>query len=222
MGFIRPAPTCMSIWCTDILSLYGVLPVYISTTVAATLLWITKVTVYNHNYSCQRERDGRRKWKEGGREGGGQGREGKGMIIFSSYHISDSGQDFSCLSTSGADQGIVPYMLEVFDVQSKCSWMKYKVQLGKGHHNYRWAHKHCECTSMHSSSLIHIIRVSSNREGRKLPPKTPSFPPQKDRERKRKGERGGWSEYVVGAMIYLINLRIVEYHRLKAITPQCH
>ena len=37
------------------------------------------------------------------------------------YHMSDSGHAFSCLSTSGADQGIVPYMLEVFDVQSKCS-----------------------------------------------------------------------------------------------------
>ena len=59
--------------------------------------------------------------RKGGGKEGGQGGEGKGMIIFSSYHISDSGQAFSCLSTSGADQGIVPYMLEVFDVQSKCS-----------------------------------------------------------------------------------------------------
>ena len=58
---------------------------------------------------------------ESGRKGRGKEGEGKGMIIFSSYHISDSGQDFSCLSTSGADQGIVPYMLKVFDVQSKCS-----------------------------------------------------------------------------------------------------
>ena len=44
-------------------------------------------------------------------------------LIMKSYHTSDSVQAFSCLSTSGAAHGIVPYMLEVFDVQSKCSYM---------------------------------------------------------------------------------------------------
>lgn len=48
---------------------------------------------------------------------------GRGRGRFKSYHISDSVQAFSCLSTSGAAQGIVPYILEVFDVQSKCSYM---------------------------------------------------------------------------------------------------
>ena len=71
-------------------------------------------------------------------EGGGVGGGGGGI---KSYHTSDSGQAFSCLNTSGADQGIVPYMLEVFDVQSKCSYEKIPslqfIQFGKSRHNCR-------------------------------------------------------------------------------------
>ena len=65
------------------------------------------------------------KGKRDVRRRGRKGRGGRrGYKILHMYHMSDSGQAFSCLSTSGADQGIVPYMLEVFDVQSKCSWIK--------------------------------------------------------------------------------------------------
>ena len=62
--------------------------------------------------------------------------------------------------------------------------------------------------------------------GRSFPPKHPASP-QKERERKRREreererEKEGKSVYVFGAMIYLITLRLAEYHRLKSITPQC-
>ena len=61
--------------------------------------------------------------------------------------------------------------------------------------------------------------------GGKLPP-----PKRKRKERERGGERererekggGGKSVLCFGATIYLITLKLAEYHRLKTITPQCH
>ena len=35
-------------------------------------------------------------------------------------------------------------------------------------------------------------------------------------------EREGGGECVFGATIYLITLRLAEYHRLKSIAPRCH
>ena len=44
---------------------------------------------------------------------------------------------------------------------------------------------------------------------------------EKERERRRERKRG--KVYVFGATIlYLITLRLAEYHRLKSTTPQCH
>ena len=57
--------------------------------------------------------------------------------------------------------------------------------------------------------------------GGKLPP------PPKGKGKEREKERGGGEEegggvYVFGTMIYLITLRLAEYHRLKSVTLQCH
>ena len=45
---------------------------------------------------------------------------------------------------------------------------------------------------------------------------------RREREREREREEEGGGVYVFGAMIYLMTLRLAEYHRLKSITPQCH
>ena len=55
----------------------------------------------------------------------------------------------------------------------------------------------------------------------KLPPQNTQLSPPKGKGKKEK-ERGGGSVYIFGAMIYLITLRLAEYHRLNSITPQCH
>lgn len=97
IGLSEPLPTFMSIWWTGIRSLcmYGDFPVNISTTVAATLLHVWVSNVY---YSLVARN-------------------------VMSYHISDSVHAFSCLSTSGAAHGIVPYIFDVFDVPSMCSYI---------------------------------------------------------------------------------------------------
>ena len=65
-------------------------------------------------------------------------------------------------------------------------------------------------------------RVSSSGGGGELPyqnTQLPPPPPQRKEKGREKGERG--SVYVFRAMIYLITLRLAEYHRLKSIIPQC-
>ena len=44
----------------------------------------------------------------------------------------------------------------------------------------------------------------------------------KKEKRGREREREGAGSVFFGATIYLITLRLAEYHRLKSITPQCH
>ena len=78
--------------------------------------------------------------------------------------------------------------------------MKYKVRLGKGHHSYRWAHKHCECTSMHSSTLIRIISFIRWGGGGRFPPKHPASPHKRIGKERKKGEREAGGEV---SMLYI-------------------
>ena len=106
----------------------------------------------------------------------------------------------------------------------------YNISIAILRYNSWRVHRVCALDSSSLPVLLLLIQTgifAGFHGGGGAPQQNTQLPPPKGRRKKEKRRESEWekeggSVYVFNTTIYLIILRLVEYHRLKSITPHCH